>query len=111
MESGTAALRQHTVYEPAMDLAGFVVQASDGRLGQIEGESRIEGEGGAEGGPSGGCARRDGPARSARRLLLPVGTIVSIDLTDRVVHLDRTREQIRRAPTPADAPCYLLREG
>ncbi|MEY9875251.1 hypothetical protein ABH931_004752 [Streptacidiphilus sp. MAP12-33] len=102
MESGTAALRQHSAYEPAMDLAGFVVHASDGRLGEIDAALPQDGD------------RGDAPARHARRLRLPVDAIVSIDLTDRVVHLDRTRDEIRRPRTPAGAggaAWYLLREG
>jgi hypothetical protein len=91
-----SALRQHAAYEPAMDLAGFEVQASDGRLGRI---------GGSRG-------DADGRAIGVEPVLLPVGAIVSIDLTDRVVHLDRTRAEIRSVrPSGRSGVCYLLHDS
>jgi hypothetical protein len=103
VETSITAFRQHTVYEPAMDLAGFEVRASDGRLGRIDG--RLDRDGRAGTGVQGRGSTGVVP------VLLPVGAIVSIDLTDRVVYLDRTREEIRNARALGrSGPCYFLRE-
>jgi hypothetical protein len=96
MATTVSALRQHAGYEPALDLTGFEVQASDGRLGRIGG--------------SGGGA--DARANGVEPVLLPVGAILSIDLTDRVVYLDRTRAEIRSVrPSGRRGVWYLLQES
>ncbi|WP_042366065.1 hypothetical protein [Streptacidiphilus neutrinimicus] len=96
MTTTVSALRQHTAYEPAMDLSGYEVRASDGRLGRIAERAVAAAEvyGGTE------------------PVLVPVGAIVSIDLTDRVVHLDCTKAQVRNARWAVRGGArYVLREG
>ncbi|WP_052441472.1 hypothetical protein [Streptacidiphilus anmyonensis] len=96
MTTTVSALRQHTGYEPAMDLSGFEVRASDERLGRIAGHADADGD----------------ADRGGEPLLLPVGAIVSIDLTDRVVHLDCTRAQVRGAGRAVRGGArYVVREA
>ncbi|WP_042377301.1 hypothetical protein [Streptacidiphilus melanogenes] len=96
MTTTVSALRQHTGYEPAMDLSGFEVRASDGRLGRIAERPVADAEvhGGTE------------------PVLVPVGAIVSIDLTDRVVHLDCTKAEVRSVRWGVRSGArYVLREA
>lgn len=73
-----------------LDLAGFEVVATDGSVGTVDRASNdvgvtylvVDTDGGAGG----------------RRVLLPAGTVESIDVDARRVHLDRSRADVAGAP-------------
>jgi hypothetical protein len=69
-----------------LDLRGYRVEAVDGRVGTVDG---------ADGN---GLLVDTGPWIFGRTVRLPVGTVERVDHLDRVVHLDRTREQVKDAP-------------
>ena len=73
-----------------IDLTGYRVEATDGRIGSIDEASEDAG------------ARYlvvdTGPWIFGRKVLLPVGTVARVDHLDRTVHLDRTRDQVKDSP-------------
>ncbi|MFR9779609.1 PRC-barrel domain-containing protein [Micromonospora sp. MS34] len=73
-----------------IDLSGYRVEATDGRIGSIDEASEDAG------------ARYlvvdTGPWIFGKKVLLPVGTVARVDHLDRVVHVDRTREQVKDSP-------------
>ncbi|GAB3091513.1 PRC-barrel domain-containing protein [Micromonospora schwarzwaldensis] len=73
-----------------IDLTGYRVEATDGRIGTID-EANEEAD-----------ARYlvvdTGPWIFGKRVLLPAGTVARVDHLDRVVHVDRTREQVKESP-------------
>jgi hypothetical protein len=73
-----------------LDLAGYHVEAVDGRIGSIDESSS---EVGAE------CLIVDtGPWIFGRKVLLPAGTVERVDHDERKVYVDRTKEQIKDSP-------------
>jgi hypothetical protein len=89
-----------------VDLVGYQVQASDGRIGTID-EASNEAD-------AGYLVVDTGPWMFGQKVLLPAGTVERVDHQERVVHVDRTKEQIKDAPPfdadPAD-PEYRERVG
>jgi hypothetical protein len=72
------------------DLAGYKVQATDGGIGSIDEATYDVGS---------ACLVADtGPWIFGRKVLLPAGTVQRIDHTDRVVYVDRTKDQIKNSP-------------
>ncbi|MEU2610586.1 PRC-barrel domain-containing protein [Micromonospora sp. NPDC007271] len=73
-----------------IDLTGYRVEATDGRIGSIDQASEDAG------------ARYlvvdTGPWIFGKKVLLPVGTVARVDHLERLVHVDRTREQVRNSP-------------
>src|SRR5919197_113307 len=72
------------------DLSGFDVVAADGEIGKVD-KASVD-------------ARPDalivdtGPLVFGRKVFLPVGTIERVDLDDKKVHVDRTKDEIKNAP-------------
>jgi hypothetical protein len=89
-----------------VDLVGYQVQANDGRIGSID-EMSDEADAGYLVVDTGGWI-------FGHKVLLPAGTVARVDHQDRVVHVDRTRQEIKDAP-PFDAdsadPEYRQRVG
>ncbi|MFF4809468.1 PRC-barrel domain-containing protein [Micromonospora chersina] len=73
-----------------IDLTGYRVEATDGRIGAIDGASDDAG--------AGYLVVDTGPWIFGRKVLLPVGTVARVDHLERVVHVDRTREQVKESP-------------
>ncbi|MGC4866025.1 PRC-barrel domain-containing protein [Micromonospora sp. DT53] len=73
-----------------VDLVGYQVQASDGRIGSID-EASDEAD-------AGHLVVDTGPWIFGQKVLLPAGTVARVDHQERVVHVDRTRQQIKDAP-------------
>ncbi|MFG1649346.1 PRC-barrel domain containing protein [Micromonospora sp. NPDC049275] len=73
-----------------VDLVGYHVQASDGRIGTIDEASDEAG--------AGHLVVDTGPWILGQKVLLPAGTVERVDHLDRVVHVDRTRQEIKDAP-------------
>jgi hypothetical protein len=80
----------------ALDLTGFDVQATDGRVGKVE---RSRGERGLQ-----HLAVDAQPSLpGGRRLIIPAGLIDSVDTNARRVNVDRSRDELRNAPAYDDA--------
>jgi len=73
-----------------LDLKGFEVEATDGKVGTIEDAAYELG--------SSWLVVDTGPWILGKKVLLPAGTVRSIDSAERKVHVDRTREEIKDAP-------------
>ncbi|WFE32625.1 PRC-barrel domain-containing protein [Micromonospora sp. WMMD975] len=72
-----------------VDLVGYRVEATDGRIGSID-EASEEAD-----------ARYlvvdTGPWIFGKKVLLPAGTVARVDHLDRVVHVDRIRDQVKES--------------
>ncbi|MER7759653.1 PRC-barrel domain-containing protein [Streptomyces sp. NPDC097619] len=77
-------------HRPGVDLVGFEVEATDGSIGKV---SKHSDEVGAS-----HIVVDTGPWIFGKHVLLPAGTIRTVDLTGEKVHVDRTKEQIKAAP-------------
>ncbi|MEV4491374.1 PRC-barrel domain-containing protein [Micromonospora coxensis] len=73
-----------------VDLVGYRVEATDGRIGSIDEAS--------EDADARYLVVDTGPWIFGRRVLLPVGTVERVDHGARVVHVDRTRDQVKQSP-------------
>jgi hypothetical protein len=73
-----------------VDLTGFEVDATDGPVGKIEDAAYELG--------SSWLVVDTGPWIFGKKVLLPAGTVESIDSEARKVYVDRTREEIKSAP-------------
>ncbi|OKI85935.1 PRC-barrel domain-containing protein [Micromonospora sp. CB01531] len=73
-----------------IDLTGYRVEATDGRIGSVD---QASGEAGAR-----YLVVDTGPWIFGRKVLLPVGTVARVDHLARTVHVDRTREQVKHSP-------------
>jgi hypothetical protein len=82
--------RTTVVLEPAVDLTGFKVEAVDGSIGKVD-------ESTADAGKS-HIVVDTGPWIFGRKVILPAQTIERIDLDNRVVFVDRSKEEMKNAP-------------
>ncbi|MGW4498104.1 PRC-barrel domain-containing protein [Micromonospora sp. NPDC004336] len=73
-----------------VDLVGYRVEATDGRIGAIDEASDDT--------DAPWLVVDTGPWIFGRKVLLPVGTVTRVDHLDRTVHVDRTREQVKESP-------------
>jgi hypothetical protein len=72
------------------DLAGYKVEAADGGIGKVDQASHEV---------SAACLVVDtGPWIFGKKVLIPAGTVNHIDHEQRMVYVDRTKEQIKAAP-------------
>ncbi len=78
------------VLEPAVDLTGFKVGAKEGGIGKVD-------ESTADAGKS-FIVVDTGSWILGRKVILPAQTIERIDLDNRVVYVDRTKEEVKNAP-------------
>jgi hypothetical protein len=72
------------------DLTGFDVEATDGAIGSVD-EATYETN-------ASYVVVDTGPWILGEKAMLPAGVIERIDLDDRKVHLNATRDQVRNAP-------------
>ncbi|WP_037606213.1 PRC-barrel domain-containing protein [Streptacidiphilus rugosus] len=90
MNTGIWAFRENSGHQLGTDLTGFEVEAVDGRIGKVDQHDADTDQ---------GCLVVDtGGWILGRQVLLPVGTIASIDRPGGVIRVARTREEIRNAP-------------
>jgi hypothetical protein len=82
--------RTDVIVEPAVDLAGFKVEARDGGIGKVD-------ESAADAGKS-FVLVDTGPWIFGKKVILPAHTIDRIDLDQRIVFCDLTKDQIKNAP-------------
>jgi hypothetical protein len=73
-----------------VDLTGFEVDATDGPVGKIQEAAYELG--------SSWLVVDTGPWIFGKKVLLPAGTVESIDPEERKVYVDRAREEIKNAP-------------
>ena len=71
-----------------IDLTGYRVEATDGRIGSIDETSA----------DSRYLVVDTGPWIFGRKVLLPVGTVARVNHPERTVHVDRTRDQVKNSP-------------
>jgi hypothetical protein len=73
-----------------VDLAGFTVEADDGSIGKIDEATYDTG--------SAYLIVDTGPWIFGKKVMLPAGTIKSIDTFGQKVFVDRTKDEIKNAP-------------
>ncbi|MEV6651710.1 PRC-barrel domain containing protein [Streptomyces sp. NPDC051219] len=76
--------------ETGTSLIGYRVEATDGSIGKVDKHSDDVG--------SAHIVVDTGPWIFGKHVLLPAGTVSSIDLVMETVHVSRTRDEIRNAP-------------
>jgi hypothetical protein len=82
--------RTTVVLEPAVDLTGFTEESMDGSSGKVD-------ESTADAGKS-HIVVDTGPWIFGRKVILPAQTVERVDFDNRVVYIDRTKEEIKNAP-------------
>lgn len=78
------------VSDSQYDLAGFHVEATDGRIGKVDRSSHDMNDG--------YLVVDTGPWIFGRKIVVPAGTVNHIDRAERVVYLDRTKEHVKAGP-------------
>ena len=76
------------------DLIGFKVEATDGHIGSIDGDTREV--------DASYVVVDTGPWIFGRKVMLPAGTIERVDWDDERVYVDRTKDQIKESPELGD---------
>ena len=75
---------------PSVDLSGFEVEATDGKIGKVDQATHEAG---------GSFIVVDtGPWIFGRKVMLPAGAIERVDTKDRKVYVRLTKDQIKSAP-------------
>ena len=73
-----------------IDLTGFKVEATDGKIGKIDEATYEVG--------SSYLVVDTGPWIFGKKVLLPAGTVNNIDVKDGTVYVDRTKDQVKESP-------------
>ncbi|MCY0921645.1 MULTISPECIES: PRC-barrel domain-containing protein [unclassified Streptomyces] len=82
--------RETSGHLPDVDLTGFKVEATDGSIGKVDKHSdEVD---------SSYIVVDTGPWIFGKEVLLPAGTVSRIEVDERRIHIDRTKEQIKHAP-------------
>jgi hypothetical protein len=81
---------RETVVDLDLDLSGFKVEAEDGEIGKVDEAAYAAG--------ADSIIVDTGPWILGKKVMLPVGTIERIDLEERKLYVDRTKEEIKNAP-------------
>ncbi|MEU8377971.1 PRC-barrel domain-containing protein [Streptosporangium sp. NPDC048865] len=89
--------RPETRGEQVVDLVGFDVEATDGKIGPVDEDSNTVGES--------YIVVDTGFWIFGKKVVLPAGTITEIDPQERKVHVSRTKEEIKNAPEFDEATC------
>ena len=82
--------RDARVFADRADLAGFDLEATDGRVGTVESATYEVG--------SSYVVVDAGPNNAGNRLMLPAGIVSRVDRDVRKVYVDRTKDEIDSAP-------------
>ncbi|MFF8835647.1 PRC-barrel domain-containing protein [Streptomyces sp. NPDC015130] len=77
-------------HQPGVDLIGYKVEATDGSIGKIDKHSEDVG--------ASYLVVDTGVWIFGKHVLLPAGTVRLIDISEKKVHVDRTKDQIKDAP-------------
>ncbi len=73
-----------------LDLSGYKVEATDGSIGKVDRHSHEAG--------SAHLVVDTGPWIFGREVLLPAGTVTGIDVDEKKIHVELTKDQIKGAP-------------
>ncbi|MEU3169826.1 PRC-barrel domain-containing protein [Streptosporangium sp. NPDC006930] len=76
--------------EQALDLVGFDVEATDGKIGSVDEESNTVG--------NSYIVVDTGFWIFGKKVLLPAGTVHQIDPQERKIYVSRTKQEIKDAP-------------
>ena len=91
MVSGTSIWSyQQSVLDTAGDITGYSIHATDGDIGKVDKANNETG--------NSYLIVATGPWIFGKTVMLPAGVIVSISHTDKVVHVGRSKDDIRNAP-------------
>jgi hypothetical protein len=82
--------RTTVVIEPNVDLSGFKVKARDGDIGKVELSTTDSGQS--------YIVVDTGPWIFGRKVVLPASTIERVDFDERIVFVERTKDEIENAP-------------
>ena len=74
----------------SMDVSGYKVEATDGDIGKVDDASYEVG--------AGYIVVDTGPWILGKKVMLPAGVISRVDVSDKKVHVDRTKDEIKSAP-------------
>ncbi|GAA1192503.1 hypothetical protein F4556_006664 [Kitasatospora gansuensis] len=72
------------------DLIGYHVEATDGRIGKVDKHSDET--------DSAYLVVDTGPWIFGKHVLLPAGTVLRVDQAEQVVHVDRSKDEIKNGP-------------
>jgi hypothetical protein len=86
----TVEIWSFAIAAPTVDLAGFKVEARDGSIGKVD-ESTVEIAGSF-------IVVDTGPWIFGKKVMLPAGVIRDIDLDTETIHVDLTKDEIKKAP-------------
>ncbi|MGW7516226.1 PRC-barrel domain-containing protein [Streptomyces sp. NPDC054796] len=82
--------RATSAYQPGTDLSGYKVEAIDGAIGKVDKHSEDVG--------SAYIVVDTGTWIFGRHVLLPAGTIERIDVNEKKIYVDRTKDEIKDSP-------------
>ena len=85
----------------SMDVTGYKVEATDGDIGKVDDASYEVG--------AGFVVVDTGPWILGKKVMLPAGVISRVDVSDKKVHVDWTKDEIKAAPE-FDEKAYKERE-
>ncbi|MEV8638822.1 PRC-barrel domain containing protein [Streptosporangium sp. NPDC051023] len=74
----------------SLDVAGYHVEATDGKIGSVDGATYEVGES--------YIVVDTGPWIFGKKVLLPAGTVTQIDPQARRIYVSRTKDEIKSAP-------------
>ena len=77
-------------HDPAVDLVGFSVEATDGGIGKVDRATYET--------TRSYIVVDTGPWIFGKKVLLPAGVIQDIDLDGETIYVDRTKDEIKNAP-------------
>ncbi|MEU3571987.1 PRC-barrel domain-containing protein [Kitasatospora sp. NPDC036755] len=88
--TGIWEFRDASGHRAGTDLIGFHVEAEDGPIGKVD---KLSEEVGAQ-----YLVVDTGPWIFGKRVLLPAGTVSRVEIAERKVYVDRSREEIKAGP-------------
>ncbi|MEJ8641640.1 PRC-barrel domain-containing protein [Streptomyces sp. MS1.HAVA.3] len=77
-------------YTPGTSLVGFKVEASDGSIGKVDEDTDEVG--------ASYIVVDTGPWIFGKEVLIPAGTVVRVDVPEKTVNVNLTKEQIKDSP-------------
>ncbi|WP_439654166.1 PRC-barrel domain containing protein [Streptacidiphilus melanogenes] len=90
MDNGMWGYQATSGYQAGIELTGFRVEATDGHIGKVDEHSA---EVGAQ-----YIVVDTGPWIFGKHVLLPAGTILSVDTANQTVQVGRTKDEIKDSP-------------
>ncbi|MHA6761333.1 PRC-barrel domain-containing protein [Streptacidiphilus sp. PAMC 29251] len=90
MENGVWGYQENSGYQAGTDLSGYKVEATDGHIGKVDKHSAdVDAQ---------YIVVDTGPWIFGKHVLLPAGTITSVDADNQTVQVGRTKEEIKNSP-------------